>query len=149
MKKLGIIVVTAMLLTVLAVSGAFAADKADWKVGGSWDYAITIPEFTAEFEGVPVKISAEQTGIIDITAVDSEKETGKECITGGAVKSVRSNLKYVLPDGTAETPSAYLEGPMPLGDKIKKGPYNRVKNCLLRLLCTMIPKRVNNKLWVI
>ncbi|MBQ0055432.1 MAG: SYNERG-CTERM sorting domain-containing protein [Synergistaceae bacterium] len=98
--------------------------KAVWKVGGEWNYTITLPEFTDTFDGVPVKISAEQTGIITITAADSEKEAGKERIAGGAVESVRSSLKYELPDGTVETFSSYFEGPMDLGEKFKKDPYN-------------------------
>ena len=98
--------------------------KAVWKVGGEWNYTITLPEFTDTFDGVPVKISAEQTGNITITAADSEKEAGKERIAGGAVESVRSSLKYELPDGTVETFSSYFEGPMDLGEKFKKDPYN-------------------------
>ena len=74
MKKWGIIAFVAMLLTALAVSGALAADKADWKVGGTWNYTIKMPEYTDTFGGIDVKVSAEQKGIIIITAADSGKE---------------------------------------------------------------------------
>ncbi|MDO4987652.1 MAG: Synerg-CTERM sorting domain-containing protein [Synergistes sp.] len=103
MKRFSIIAIVAMLLTACAVSGATAADKDNWKIGGKWNYKSELPYQQIKIPGISDDIFVElkETGVIDVQTEEvPEGEKTVEYMTCLKLSSVKATLKYVIGGNT-------------------------------------------------